>query len=280
MRILFKIITSVLLVLATTGCSLRELADIAVEPESWEKQKFEREVSRAVRRAVNTPGIDNGSTIVVTMSGDTLIAPTDSTLAASQLRTVYVDIQSPTYPSGMSKRTLEIASIIAVISVVAGVVVLILLGVFIVIFRRQHGRNKAINHAIDQNYDLPESFFTGVPASPAITINQLKEIHHNAANNDGQDEIQQDSPDSTSEAAAPTVDATSIRDAIKSIGSITDPQSFKNLRTGLMLVGFSVIVFMFFLCVHSRSMAVLCGGSLALLGGAKLLTFFFAKRIK
>lgn len=279
MRILFKIITTVLLVLATTGCSLRDLAD-AVEPASWEKKQFEREVSKAVRRAVNTPGIDNGSTIVVTMSGDTLIAPTDSIPATSQLRTVYVDIQSPTYPSGISGRTLEIAGVIAIISVVAGIIVLILLGVFIVIFRRQHGRNKAINHAIDQNYDLPESFFTGVPASPAITINQLKEIHHNAANNDGQDDVQQDSPDSTPEAETPTVDVTSIRDAIKSIGSITDPQSFKSLRTGLMLVGFGVIAFLFFMCVDSHAMAVLCGGSLALLGGAKLLTFFFARRIK
>ena len=278
MRILFKIITSIVLVLATTGCSLRDLTE--VEPTSWEKQQFEREVSKAVRRAVNTPGIDNGSTIVVTMSGDTLIAPTDSTLTASQLRTVYVDIQSPTYPSGITQHTLEIASIIAVISVIAGIIVLILLGVFIVIFRRQHGRNKAINHAIDQNYDLPESFFTGVPSSPAITINQLKEIHHNGANNDGQDGTQQDSPDSTPETEAPTVDVTSIRDAIKSIGSITDPQSFKSLRTGLMLVGFGVIAFLFFMCVHSNAMAVLCGGSLALLGGAKLLTFFFAKRIK
>lgn len=279
MRILFKIITPVLLVLATTGCSLRDLAD-AVEPASWEKQKFEREVSKAVRRAINTPGIDNGSTIVVTMSGDTLIAPTDSIPTTSQLRTVYIDIQSPTYPSGISGRTLEIAGVIAIISVVAGIIVLILLGVFIVIFRRQHGRNKAINHAIDQNYDLPESFFTGVPASPAITINQLKEIHHNAANNDGQDDVQQDSPDSTPETETPTVDVTSIRDAIKSIGNITDPQSFKSLRTGLMLVGFGVIAFLFFMCAHSNAMAVLCGGSLALLGGAKLLTFFFARRIK
>ena len=130
MRILFKIITTVLLVLATTGCSLRDLAD-AVEPASWEKKQFEREVSKAVRRAVNTPGIDNGSTIVVTMSGDTLIAPTDSIPATSQLRTVYVDIQSPTYPSGISGRTLEIAGVIAIISVVAGIIVLILLGVFI-----------------------------------------------------------------------------------------------------------------------------------------------------
>ena len=279
MRILFKIITSIVLVLATTGCSLRDLAD-AVEPTSWEKQQFEREVSKAVRRAVNSPGIDNGSTIVVTMSGDTLIAPTDSIPATSQLRTVYIDIQSPTYPSGISEHTLEIASMIAVISVIAGIIVLILLGVFIVIFRRQHGRNKAINHAIDQNYDLPESFFTGVPSSPAITINQLKEIHHNGANNDGQDGTQQDLQDCTPDTTVSTVDVTSIRDAIKSIGNITDPQSFKDLRMGLMLVGFGVIAFLFFLCAHIEAMAVLCGGSLALLGGAKLLTFFFVKRIK
>ncbi|MDE6239228.1 MAG: hypothetical protein K2M54_04480, partial [Muribaculaceae bacterium] len=140
--------------------------------------------------------------------------------------------------------------------------------------------NKDINHAIDQNYVLPESFFTGVPASPAITINQLKEIHQHETNNTCQDGIQQDSQDSTPDTAAPTVDATSIHDAIKSIGSIIDPKSFKDLRTGLLLLGFGVIAFLFFLCALIEAMAVLCGGALALLGGAKLLTFFFAKRIK
>lgn len=279
MKILLNVVTAVVFILSTAGCSLRDLAD--VEPTGWEKQQFEREVSKAVRRAVNAPGIDNGSTIVVTASGDTLIAPTDSTLAAAQQRTVYVDIQSPAYPRGISKRTLEIASIISVISVIAGVIVLILLGVFVVVVRRQHGRNKAINHAIDQNYELPESFFTGVPSSPAITINQLKETHLPAEKNDDNATNGEclSTTTSSDEPVSP-IDAASIKDAIKSIGSITDPKSFKDLRNGLMLIGFGMIAFLFFLRIHNEALAVLCGGSLAILGGAKLLTLFFAKRIK
>ncbi|MDE6165001.1 MAG: hypothetical protein K2F62_05305 [Muribaculaceae bacterium] len=279
MKILFNIIVAVVLALASSGCSLRDLTE--VEPTGWEKQQFEREVSKAVRRAVNTPGIDNGSTIMVTMSGDTLISPTDSTLTAAQLRTVYVDIQSPAYPRGISTRTLEIASIISVISVIAGVIVLILLGVFVVIIRRRHGRNKAINHAIDQSYELPEAFFTGVPSSPAITINQLKETHvHAETNDDNQADTQCNDTTETPDKTASPIDVASIRDAVKSIGGITDPKSFKDLRNGLMLIGFGAIAFMFFLCMHNKALAVLCGGSLAILGGAKLLTLLFSKRIK
>lgn len=279
MKILFNIFTAVVLAITTTGCSLRDLAEI--EPDRWDKQQFEREVSKAVRRAVNTPGIDNGSTIVVTTQGDTLIAPTDSALATAQLRTVYVDIQSPAYPRGISKRTLEISAIITVISVIAGVIVLILLGVFVVIIRRQHGRNKSINHAIDQNYELPESFFTGSPTAPAITINQLKETHVQANTNDDNEADMQcnDTADTPNETASP-IDVASIRDAVKNIGGITDPKSFKDLRNSLMLIGFGAIVFMFFICLHNKAMAVLCGGSLAILGGAKLLTLLFSKRIK
>lgn len=279
MKILFNIFTAVVLAITTTGCSLRDLAEI--EPDHWDKQQFEREVSKAVRRAVNTPGIDNGSTIVVTTQGDTLIAPTDSALATAQLRTVYVDIQSPAYPRGISKRTLEISAIITMISVIAGVIVLILLGVFVVIIRRQHGRNKSINHAIDQNYELPESFFTGSPTAPAITINQLKETHVHANTNDDNEADMQcnDTADTPNETASP-IDVASIRDAVKNIGGITDPKSFKDLRNSLMLIGFGAIAFMFFICLHNKAMAVLCGGSLAILGGAKLLTLLFSKRIK
>lgn len=280
MRILFNILTAVMLALVTTGCTLRDLSEI--EPTRWEKEQFEREVSKAVRRAVNTPGIDNGSTIVVTSSGDTLIAPADSTLAASQIRTVYVDIKSPEYPRGISTRAMEIASIITVIATIAGIIMLILIGVFIVIIRRQHGRNKAINHAIDQGYELPESFFTGMPAAAPVTINQLKEIHHQPADNHTPTDpgCQCPPPPAPGDTAVPPVDTSSFHEVVRSISGITDPKSIKELRNGLIMIGFSVIVFMFFMSVRNEPMAFLCGGSLLILGGAELLTLFFARKIK
>ena len=72
MRKIFNLMVAVMLAAIAAGCSVRDLADI--EPTGWEKQQFEREVRQSVAKAVNTPGIDNGSTIVVTNAGDTLIA--------------------------------------------------------------------------------------------------------------------------------------------------------------------------------------------------------------
>ncbi len=122
---------------------------------------------------MHAPGIDNGSTIVVTSDGDTLIAPVDTTLQASRIRTVYVEIPAPEYPHRISTRAIEIFTILSVISFVGGGILLILFGVFVIVIRRQHSRNKAINHAIDEHYELPEAFFTGSPAAPPVTINHI-----------------------------------------------------------------------------------------------------------
>ena len=167
MKSLLRIAAAALLAVTFTGCSLNELAKI--EPADWERNQFEQRVSRSLARAASAPGIDNGSTIIVTSKGDTLLAPTDSTLASSQVRTVYVDVHT-TYPHAISSRVVDMVGIFSAIGVIAAMVLLILLGVFVVVIRRQHGRNKLISRAIAEGYQLPESFFTGVPASPQVTV--------------------------------------------------------------------------------------------------------------
>lgn len=124
MKKLLQIITVVILALTATSCEIDELP--TVQPTEWEKREFKESVSRAVRTAVNRPGIDNGTTIVVTSNGDTLIAPTDTTLAASSIRTVYVDIQSPQYPKGLTSRALGTYSVMALVIGIAAMVILIL----------------------------------------------------------------------------------------------------------------------------------------------------------
>lgn len=279
MRKIFNLMVAVMLAAIAAGCSVRDLADI--EPTGWEKQQFEREVRQSVAKAVNTPGIDNGSTIVVTNAGDTLIAPSDTTLKASSIRTVYVDIQSPAYPNKISSRALEISSVIMVIILVAGSILLILIGVFVVIFRRQHGRNKSINHAISEGYQLPESFYTGVPSSPSITINQISEVKPRTADNTNAPTDNNGEPSTTPPphyaTASPNLSST-IRDAAKSINNVSNPTSYQTLRNGLLLVGFGVLIFIFFASMGSIPPGFLCGGTLVILGAAKLFTYFYCRK--
>ncbi len=171
MKLFRSLIAPLLMALLLTGCSISDLYE--VEPSHWDKKAFERSITASVKKAVHAPGIDNGSTIVVTSDGDTLIAPVDTTLQASRIRTVYVEIPAPEYPHRISTRAIEIFTILSVISFVGGGILLILFGVFVIVIRRQHSRNKAINHAIDEHYELPEAFFTGSPAAPPVTINHI-----------------------------------------------------------------------------------------------------------
>lgn len=279
MRKFFNLMVAVMLAAVTTGCSMRDLADI--EPTAWEKQQFEREVRQSVAKAVKTPGIDNGSTIVVTNSGDTLIAPSDTTLKAADIRTVYVDIQAPAYPRKISSRALEISSVIMVIILVAGTILLILIGVFVMIFRRQHGRNKSINHAIDEGYQLPESFFTGAPTAAPITINQISEVKPCSADNTNPPANNPGEPCTTPpphyEQASHNISST-IRDAVKGINSVSNPAVYQSLRKGMLLVAFGLLTFIFFASIRTIPLGFLCGGTLVILGAAKLFTYFLYRR--
>lgn len=270
--------------LTVTSCSLQELSEIA--PTDYEKNLFERQITQSVRRAVHAPGIDNGSTIIVTTMGDTLVAPHDSVLKAADIRTVYVNIQSPAYPKGISSRSIELFTIISTVSIIAGAILLILLGVFIVIIRRQHGRNKAINHAIDQNYPLPEAFFTGAPAAAPVTINRITETITERVSTAGP---RADEPSSNNGAAGPACPppppaAEPILEPGISTGNLIDRicrpgiNRTRDLRNSFVLIGMALVLFMAFMSANSEMMAFLCGGSLFVLGVAKLLSIYFSNR--
>ena len=107
-QITLLVIAAFFVIIGLPSCS-----GFYVEPSVWEKEEFKREVRKAVKTAVNAPGIDNGSTIIVTLSGDTLLAPKDSILNAHPERTVYVDIQSPPMPtSGISQRNIQMLTVL------------------------------------------------------------------------------------------------------------------------------------------------------------------------
>ena len=267
MKKLIVILVAFLTVTIITGCNLTETMANA-EPASWEKRDFEHSVKQAVRRAVQQPGIDNGSTIVVDSHGDTLISATDSTIT----RTVYVDIQSPAYPKGISGKNMEILTIIYVIGIIGAIILLILICVLVYTLRRQHNRNKSINNAIEHDYQLPEAFFTGSPAAPQVTINQITQTAPVIIDDNGQPVNPEVSTTTT------TADADSVRNALRSVNKACGQMPGKDLRNGFILVGIGLMLFLAFAAGHNASVGFFAGGSLVVLGVAKFIPYLFNKR--
>lgn len=272
MKKLLHIITVVILALTGTSCVFDRLP--IVDPYSWEKEEFKESVSRAVRTAVHRPGIDNGTTIVVTSNGDTLIAPTDTTFAASSLRTVYVEIQSPQYPKGLTHRAVELYSAVSLVAGIAVLVLLILIGIFIVVIRRQHARNKAIYRAIAEHYDLPESFFTHVPKAAPITVNQTIQTASRTVVSEGPGD---EPPTFTVEETIPVVEKETIESSFKAAGKACSEMPAKELRNGFILCGLGVFSFLAFAAGDSPALGFLVGGALIVFGVARFIPYLFKK---
>ena len=219
MKKLIGILVAFLTVTLLTGCNISEALN-NVEPTSWEKHEFEKSVRLAVRKAVQQPGIDNGSTLVVDTKGDTLIVARDSVTT----RTVYLDIQSPAYPKGVSNKTLKVVAAIGIIATIGVILLLILVCVLIYTLRRQHNRNKSINNAIDHNYQLPEAFFTGTPAAPQVTINQFTQPTPVIFDENGQPR--------TGDTSTTTTDTDTVRNAINNVNKACGLMSSKDIRNG------------------------------------------------
>lgn len=279
MKYIFRVLLAALTAIVVTSCDVQQLQ--MAEPTSWEKDKFTSSVKQAVRKAVNIPGIDNGTTIVVTNYGDTIIAPTDSALLASPQRIVYVTIESPQYPQGISQRTFQRWAIIWAVAAIAGFILLLLLGIFIVVLRRQHARNKAIYRAISEHYDLPESFFTGIPKAAPITVNQIIETRR-PASQDGN--CTNDTSDINNTAGnydtcpPPPVDNDTIRKALKSAGNACSSIPAKDLRSGFIFIGLGVFIFLSFVASGKEAPALLIGGAMMVFGIARFIPYLFNKK--
>lgn len=279
MHNIFHIITllaSLVVAQFLTGCGLNELTQ--AEPDQWERSQFERSVAKSVRKAVNMPGIDNGSTLIITSRGDTLLAPTDTTLLRADLRTVYVDIQSPKYPKGMTHMAMNFIEGVAVTAAICGMILLILLGIFIIVVRRQHGRNSLIKKAIEHGYTLPESFYTGVPQSPDVTVNQIiapegSQDPARVAVNDGDD-----CPPPPPSSPAPAINIGAVKDAVKEAAGLkASATPLRDLRNGMIMVGFGLIIFVSFAIGDNPAFGFFVGGVLAVLGVAKISTYYIGR---
>lgn len=257
-----------LLTVSLAGCSFGRVS--VVEPTNWQKNEFEKSVRNSIRKAVQAPGIDNGSTIIVTSQGDTLIAPVDSTMRAVPNRTVYVEIQSPEYPRGVSQHFVEMITITALVAAIFLIILIIMIMVFLTVIRRQGSRNKLISKAIDSNYPLPESFYTGQPKSAAIKVTQLF-----TKNKENQKE-------NIAEPETPPAEEKIFENGFKESIKTLTPDSegkIKQLRSSFIMIGLGIIIFISFASGGVPQVGFFIGGTIFVFGIAKLLTYYLTNRL-
>lgn len=266
-----------LLVIAAffTIIGLSSCSGCYLEPLEWEKNEFEREVRKAVKSAVNAPGIDNGSTIIVTMSGDTLVAPQDSLLRTNPARTVYVDITSPAMPANrISRRNAEIFMIGGVIASVIVIVLIVLFGIFITIWRRQSSRNKILREAIDGNYQLPESYFTGAPSQPSI---------HYTVNRGSDTVFEKKTGDEAFDSTLPpaykdNAGENAINNMVKDVTKLGSAERLRQFRNGIIFSGIGIVIFFGFCIGNAVPVGIIAGGTLLIIGLSKLITIYMSNR--
>lgn len=274
MKSLFRVVAMLLLAVTATSCDLSVLTE--VEPPYYEKKDFENNVRNSVRRAIQTPGLDNGTTVVVTSAGDTLIAPIDSVMRATPNRTVYVEIQSPNYPKGISGKAVELISAIGVAGFICGLVLIIILFVFIIVIRRQNGRNSIIAKAIESNYPLPESFFTGHPKSAAINVTQLFTPSHSHIDpNNATPDTDGSFPSGQASQQTPPPFGDLSRSLKFAMGSTPTTRQF---TTAIILLGLGLVVFISFAVSHNEGVGFFFGGTLFVFGLAKIITYFMGRK--
>ncbi len=267
-RLIASMLAALALMVVCTSCD-----DLTrVEPDGWQKNRFENQVSNAVRDAVNAPGIDNGSTLVVTMSGDTLIAPADSALRATPRRTVYVSIQSPEYPNAISSRALSVIAVSSIAGAVVLILLVVLIGVLVTVWRRQSGRNNVINNAISHGYTLQESFYTQTPASAPVNITQVF-----TAGGEGDGDSTGQCPPVGASAMENATEA--ARTAVNATTRTSVPEKVRQIRNASILIGLGVILFISFTSAHEAPVGLFSGGILVVVGASKLLGVFLSNRI-
>lgn len=278
MKTLLRMFLLVVILGNMTACDMYS----NIEPDHWQKEQFMRQVRKSVRKAIQAPGVDNGSTLLVTVDGDTLLMPADSALRAMPVRTVYVEIEPPTFPKVVSSHAVKMFTALTVIGLICFTILIILIGVFITVWRRQASRTRAVTAAINDSYQLPEAFYTGVPSAAPVSITQYVTsdgaVSATTAPAPGAAPGAEPAPDPVAGDAADAI-RSGIRKAVSGLGAPDSARRAKQLYVSFILVGIGFMLFLAFASNGNEGFGFFAGGSIFVIGVAKLLSLFMTKRM-
>lgn len=147
--------------------------------------------------------------------------------------------------------------------------------------RRQNGRNSVISKAIESNYPLPESFFTGHPKAAPVRITQLFETIKRAGSNKSENHDWQkptDQAEDNTYAGNETTDFSELTNAVnKAVKTVGTPG--KQISTSIILIGLGIVIFISLASSGEAGAGFFFGGTLLVFGLAKIITVYLANKL-
>lgn len=256
-------------IITTTASSLLLLAAFALPtscitiPENIDSEELESKIYEVQAKAIDQihEALDQ-PLLVISQTGDTVVAyMPDSVAEGTAVRkiTVHVDEAKEDIRPYLADKQRQLIMAISAIIVPCVTVLLIAAAIMIFIFVRNRNRNALIEKAIENGYELPESFYSGQ--------NTTRVIYQNAPTQPGQE--------ATENAGQPTPSTGSAAPYFMPPIPPTPPTNSKNLQSGIKLAVIGFCILIFFLIVESPSVAILAGGIPLLLGIGRIASWYY-----
>lgn len=225
-------------------------------PEQSEIDEAEQIVAKAretVAEVLNTP------ILIVSESNDTLY---DNTSSAADTGNITITIHSDHENAESVQLTkadlqeLNVTRTAIMVGVIAPCITIALIVIVVLIFLlyRYRAKNRIIEKAIENNYQLPDSFYTGTVA-PVAKETVVKEEKH-----DDSSELPP-LPKTTPDIPLTPMDKQMITNSIR-----------------MVLIG--LFIFLFFVFIGAGFVGVLAGGIPFAIGASRLLSYYYFRKIK
>lgn len=232
-------------------------------PDNIDSKELQEKISDIQVRALDEiHDALNQPLLVVSQTGDTVVAyMPDSVAEGTAVRkiTVRVDEAKEDIRPYIADKQRQLIMSLSAIIIPCVTILLIAAAVMIFIFVRNRNRNALIEKAIENGYELPESFYSGqnttrviyqnAPVQPQDPTNPI-------------DQQQQTSPNGAAPSFMPPIPP-------------TPPANSKNLQSGIQLAVIGFCVLIFFLIVDAPSVAILAGGIPLLLGLGRIASWYY-----
>ncbi len=231
-------------------------------PDNIDSEELESKIYEVQAKAIDQihEALDQ-PLLVVSQTGDTVVAYMPDSVAegvAVRKITVHVDEAREDIRPYLVDKQRQVLMAISAIVIPCVMVLLIAAAIMIFIFVRNRNRNALIEKAIENGYELPESFYSGQNTTRVIYQNAPTQPEQGTAENAGQ----------------PTPPIGSAPYFMPPIPP-TPPTNSKNLQSGIKLAVIGFCILIFFLIVESPSVAILAGGIPLLLGIGRIASWYY-----
>lgn len=256
-------ITAIIAALVLTLAVVSLVTSCIYIPDNIDTEEFEQKISEVQIRTIE--GIRDAldqPLLVVSQTGDTVVSyMPDSVAEGTAVRkiTVRVDEPRPDIRPRIAEGQQRLYIVLTVVIIPCVTILLIAIAIMIFISARNRSRNDIISKAIENGYELPESFFSGQ--------NITRVIYENAP-------AQQPSTSDPTDTASTPGTGAQAPSSMPPLPPLPTAGN-RNLHSGIRLAAIGFCILVFFLVVDAPSVAILAGGIPLLLGLGRIASWYY-----